>query len=73
MEGHCLPARAPVAGEKPLPKYVFVAGVEGSGHHALKAVWTELKAHQKVSQSAGNQTFIQLGSRSSFAGCLQSR
>lgn len=28
-----------------LPKFVFVAGVEGSGHHALKDVWHSLKEH----------------------------
>lgn len=35
------PAKKAVAG---LPVFVFVAGVEGSGHHALKDVWHSLSA-----------------------------
>jgi hypothetical protein len=36
-----LPAKTAAEG---LPVFVFVAGVEGSGHHALKDVWHSLSA-----------------------------
>ena len=31
-----------------LPKYVFVAGIEGSGHHALKSVWEAMQKNIRV-------------------------
>lgn len=45
-----------------LPKFVFVAGVEGSGHHALKAVWRSLsKAGVKLELVVYDQLFHSLG------------
>lgn len=44
-----------------LPKFLFVAGVEGSGHHALKEVWAALAAHVPVELIVYDQLFHSLG------------
>eukprot|EP00035_Acanthoeca_spectabilis_P024045 m.452087 g.452087 ORF g.452087 m.452087 type:complete len:372 (-) comp20265_c0_seq1:270-1385(-) len=45
-----------------LPKFVFVAGVEGSGHHALKGVWQSLrKSGLKLELVVYDQLFHSLG------------
>eukprot|EP00051_Salpingoeca_urceolata_P001654 m.42775 g.42775 ORF g.42775 m.42775 type:complete len:383 (-) comp11580_c0_seq2:25-1173(-) len=44
-----------------LPKFLFVAGVEGSGHHALLPVWAALEQHVKVKLIVYDQLFHSLG------------
>lgn len=45
-----------------LPKFIFVAGVEGSGHHALKDVWHSLQeAGHKLEIVVYDQIFHSLG------------
>ncbi|EGD72339.1 hypothetical protein PTSG_00360 [Salpingoeca rosetta] len=60
MDGpYCTPMTAP---KKPLPKFVFVAGVEGSGHHALLSVWEKLKEDSvPLELIVYDQVFHQLG------------
>ena len=59
--GACRP-KDPAAQKKGLPKFVFVAGIEGSGHHALKDVWWSLeKAGVKLKLVVYDQVFHSLG------------
>jgi hypothetical protein len=45
-----------------LPVFVFVAGVEGAGHHALVSVWETLQAHSVALELiVFDQTFHSLG------------
>ena len=37
-----------------LPVYVFVAGIEGSGHHAMETVWFDLEHYYPISVSTFN-------------------
>jgi hypothetical protein len=54
------PAPDRLAGK--LPQFVFVAGVEGSGHHALKDVWWQLEASGvKVKLVVYDQLFHSFG------------
>lgn len=51
----------PISGNT-LPKFIFVAGVEGSGHHALKDVWWALEASGlKLKLIVYDQIFHSLG------------
>eukprot|EP00049_Salpingoeca_infusionum_P019772 m.362993 g.362993 ORF g.362993 m.362993 type:complete len:373 (+) comp21305_c0_seq1:176-1294(+) len=45
---------------KDLPLFVFVAGVEGSGHHSLHGIWNSLKKHMAVEQIVFDQKFHSL-------------
>lgn len=56
----CTEAHDKAAG-KALPKYIFVAGIEGSGHHALKDVWVSLQEHTKLELIVYDQLFHSLG------------
>ena len=48
--------------DKKMPKFIFVAGVEGSGHHALKDVWHSLdNAGVKLELVVYDQLFHSLG------------
>lgn len=50
------------AGKNKLPIFVFVAGVEGSGHHALKDVWWALeRAGMKLELVVYDQLFHSFG------------
>ena len=55
------PKRTPLLKGK-LPQFVFVAGVEGSGHHALKDVWWALEdSGTKLKLVVYDQLFHSLG------------
>jgi hypothetical protein len=44
-----------------LPTFLFVAGVEGSGHHALLSVWQHLQAKHLIDLVVYDQQFHALG------------
>ena len=44
-----------------LPTFLFVAGVEGSGHHALLSIWQHLQATHAIDLVVYDQQFHSLG------------
>ena len=61
MEGPYCDATRDAGAKTSLPKFIFVAGVEGSGHHALLSVWEKLRASVAMDVIVFDQTFHQLG------------
>ena len=60
MEGPYCDATRDAGAKTSLPKFIFVAGVEGSGHHALLSVWEKLRASVAMDVIVFDQTFHQI-------------
>ncbi len=54
-------AKKPVNQSKKLPIFIFVAGIEGSGHHALKSIWHHLQKKIDIKLIVYDQLFHSFG------------